>query len=60
MDYSLFIMVAVLVMLEMQPGMALTAFPPPDFAGSASILWFSCFSTASSQERLGGSLYSGF
>ena len=62
-DYSLFIMVAVLMMLErveMQPGMAPAAFPLPIFAGSASVSWFSCFHAASFRERLGGSIYSRF
>jgi hypothetical protein len=55
-DYSLFIMVAVLVMLErvdMQPGKASAAFPPRIFAGSTFLSWFLCFSAASSRERLG-------
>jgi hypothetical protein len=43
MVYSLFIMLAVLVMLERlekQLGVALVAFPPPIFAETASVLWF--------------------
>jgi hypothetical protein len=42
-DYSLFIMVAMLVMLERlekRLGTALAAFFPPIFAGSAFVLWF--------------------
>jgi hypothetical protein len=42
-DYSIFIMVAILVMserLEKRPEMAPAMFPPPIFAGSASISWF--------------------
>jgi hypothetical protein len=40
-DFSLFIMVAVLVMLERlekRPGMAPAAFPPPIFIGIAFVL----------------------
>jgi hypothetical protein len=33
---------------------------PPIFVGPASASLFSCFSTASSRERLGGSLYNCF
>jgi hypothetical protein len=42
-DYSLFIMVAVLVMLERLekwPGATPAAFPPSIFAGTASVSWF--------------------
>jgi hypothetical protein len=42
-DYSLFIMVAVLVMLERldkRPGATPAELPPPIFAGTASISWF--------------------
>jgi hypothetical protein len=59
-DYSLFIMVVVLVMserLEKRPGMALAVFPPLIFTGSASVL---CFSAASSRECLRESFYRGF
>jgi hypothetical protein len=43
MDYSLFIMMAVLVMserFEKRPGMALAALHPPIFACTTSISWF--------------------
>jgi membrane protein CcdC involved in cytochrome C biogenesis len=42
-DYSLFMMVAMLVMLERlekRPEVTLAVFLPPIFAGTASILWF--------------------
>jgi hypothetical protein len=42
-DYSLFILVVVLVMLERlekQPGTAPASFPPPIFVGTAFVLWF--------------------
>jgi hypothetical protein len=42
-DYSLFIMVAVLVMserLEKPPGATLAMFPPPNFARTASVSLF--------------------
>jgi hypothetical protein len=60
-DYSLFIVVAVLVMLERlekRPGMAPTAFPPPIFAGTASGSWF-CVSRPPPRENSLGSLYIG-
>ena len=60
---SLFIMVAVMVMLErveMQPGMAPAAVPSPIFAGSAFVLCILCISAASSREHLRRSLYSQF
>jgi hypothetical protein len=60
-DYSLFIMVAVLVMserLEKLPGATPAVFPPPNFARIASVSFVLCFSAASSRERLGG-LYIG-
>ena len=50
-DYSLFIMDAVMMMLEkeeMQPGAAPAAFPSPIFVGSDSVSWFLCFSASSS------------
>jgi hypothetical protein len=56
-DYSLFIVVAVLMMLvrvEMQPRMTPIAFSPPVFVGSALVSWFLCFSVASFREHLGG------
>ena len=59
-DYSLFIMDAVMMMLEkveMQPGAAPAAFPSPIFVGSDSVSWFLCFSAFSSpsfRECLGG------
>jgi hypothetical protein len=60
-DYSLFIMVAVLGMLERlekRLGATLAAFPPPIFTGTTFVL---CFSATSSRERLGGGvLYIGF
>ena len=62
-DYSLLIMVAVLMMLErveMQPGTAPAVFPPPIFAGYGSVLCISYFSAASSRERPKESLYRGF
>jgi hypothetical protein len=42
-DYSIFIMVAVLVMLERlekRPGMTPESFLPPIFAGTAFVSWF--------------------
>jgi len=45
--------------VEMQPGAAPAAFPSPIFVGSDSVSWFLCFS-ASSRDRLGGSIYSQF
>jgi hypothetical protein len=45
-DYSLFIMVAVLVMLERlekRPGTAPAAFPPPIFTGIAFVSWLRVF-----------------
>jgi hypothetical protein len=62
MDYSLFIMVAVLVMsemFEMRPGTAPIAFPPPIFAGSTSVSWFHV-SPPPSRDNALGSLYIGF
>jgi hypothetical protein len=60
-DYSLFIMVAVLVMferLEKRWGMAPVVFPPPIFVGTASILWF-LVSPPPPGENVSGSLYIG-
>ena len=62
-DYSRFIIMAVLERVErveMQPGMAPAAVPPPIFAGSPSVSCISCFSAASFQERPEESLYSQF
>jgi hypothetical protein len=53
MDYSLFIIVTVLVMLErveMRSGMAPAAFPPPIFGGSASVSWL-CVSPPPPREN---------
>jgi hypothetical protein len=61
-EYSLFIMAAVLVMferLEKRPGMALVAFPPPIFIGLASISWF-YVSPPPLRENASRSLYIGF
>jgi hypothetical protein len=58
-DYSLFIMVAVLVMferLEKRLGMAPVVFPPPIFVGTTSILWF-LVSPPPPGENVSGSLY---
>jgi hypothetical protein len=58
-DYSLFIMVAVLVMLERlenMPGMAPTAFPPPIFADTTSVPWFHV-SPPPPRENASGSLF---
>ena len=55
-DYSLFIMETVMMMLErmeIQPGMAPVAFFPPIFAGSGSVLVFLCFCSAPSEIALG-------
>jgi hypothetical protein len=60
-DYSLFIMVAVLVMserLEKRSRTATTAFPPPIFANSAFVSWFRVslpLLREKWQENLGGS-----
>jgi hypothetical protein len=62
-DYYLFIMVAVLVMLkrlEMRPGTAPTMFPLPIFAGSASVSWFHVSQPPLREKASDGSLYSGF
>jgi hypothetical protein len=59
--YSHFIMVAVLVMLEgleKRPGTAPTSFPPPIFAGSASVSWL-CVSLPPPHENTLGGLYIG-
>jgi hypothetical protein len=56
-DYFLFIMVAMLVMLEKRPGTALAAFPPPIFTGFKIYFVVLCFSTGSPQKRLRKSLY---
>ena len=39
--------------MEMQPGMAPAAFPPPIFSGSASVSVFLCLRSASSRDRDG-------
>jgi hypothetical protein len=60
-DYSLFIIVAVLLMLERlekQLGMALAAFPPPIFTGLASVSWFRVSPPHTFKNTL-GSLYIG-
>jgi len=47
---------AVMMMLEkveMQPGMAPAAFPPPIFSGSAAVSVFLCLRSASSRDRDG-------
>jgi hypothetical protein len=62
-DYSLFIMVAVLVMserLEKRPGMAPTPFPPPIFAGLASFSWFHVSSPPPYENALGIIFMEGF
>jgi hypothetical protein len=62
MDYSLFIMVAVLVMLERlekRPRATLAEFSPPIFAGTASISWFHV-SPPPPQGNASGSLYRTF
>jgi hypothetical protein len=60
-DYSLFIMVAVLVMLERlekRSGIAPAAFPPRMFTGSASVSLFHV-SPPPPRENASGSLYIG-
>jgi hypothetical protein len=60
-DYSLFIMVAVLVILkrlEKRQEMAPTTFPPPIFAGSGSVSWIHV-SPPPSYENTLRSLYIG-
>jgi hypothetical protein len=60
-DYSLFIMVAVLVMLERlekRSGTDLGAFPSSVFAGSASVSWFHVTLPPPQGNALGG-LYIG-
>jgi hypothetical protein len=60
MDYSLFIMVAVLVMLErleMRLGTAPAVFPPI-FTGSTSVSWFHVFPPPPCENASGG-LYIG-
>jgi hypothetical protein len=64
-DYSIFIMVAILVILERlekQPGATLAAFPLPIFLDTAFGFVVLCFSAASSSKFLGrgGSLYRNF
>ena len=46
--------------VEMQPGMAPAAFPPPIFSGSASVLVFLCLRSASSRDRDGALFIDGF
>jgi hypothetical protein len=61
-NYSLFIMVAMLVMLERlekRPGMAPTAFTPPIFASSAYVSWFHVSPPPPRKNTL-GSLHIGF
>jgi hypothetical protein len=62
-DYSLFIMVMMVEMLEkveIPPPAPPAEFPPPIFDGTASILVFWCFGGALCEESLGGSFYRGF
>jgi hypothetical protein len=61
-DYSIIIMVAVLVMLERLekwPGMAPAAFPLPIFAGSQPVSWFHV-SLLPPRKNASGSLFIGF
>jgi hypothetical protein len=47
--------------LEKRPGMALAAFPPPIFAGSASVSWFRVSLPCPHKNSSGGgSLYRTF
>jgi hypothetical protein len=60
-DYSDFIMVAMLLMLEKlekRPGTALAAFPLLIFIGSASVSWFRV-SPPPTRENASGSLFIG-
>jgi hypothetical protein len=59
MDYSLFIMVMTMEMLEkveIPPTVASAEFSPPIFTGSGSILVFLCFRRALLEEASGSPL----
>ena len=62
-DHSLFIMETLMMMLErveMQPGMALAAFPSPIFAGSASVSVFLPLCSAASEITIRALFINGF